>query len=748
MEELFAAATGCLNPLVAASYLERAGYDLTRAVNHFLDSPKNDTAASRSHSDYCRSASCGDDNSHPRSLKRQRAAMAGEKQQQQVLKFEHARPSLSDTSSSSVTASVGMPSSSGMAEEIHAKPCDSILGAPVPKSTTAPSAGWEAIAERCQRQGAQYEDGDFLPVPSSLDGRIGRGCSALSRDCTGGGGTETAEGHARCKCGTSARVITVNKAGVNQGRLFYGCITRKCDFFRWADDAPHTRQALSLVWRRFSPPRFKLSSAAPRGAEGVGGTFKPEHVMQGAVGDCWFLAGLAVVSERADLIGRVVGSNGPLADELGCFEVNLFKDGRWESVVVDSWLPCKDPARLKGKEKGLDYLPAFAKAFNNNQIWPCIVEKAFSKQHGSYDAISGGHVCDAFEALTGAPTETVMLDNDDSEGNWAQLLSFNQAGFPMGCATAWDPTRGLRDVGLVSTHAYSVLEVRELPPGVRGARQPSIRDWAGLGSAAAAAEQGRRRDGEASGQPLRLVRVRNPWGKREWTGDWGEKSEKWSDTVRAELGWSEKNDGTFWMTWQDFMTRFQLVDVCKARRDWSHASVTTHNIPSPKTCRSFRVRPPPPPMAANTEGETSSQTAGKKPAATATTTSPTVAATATAKATATTWAYITVVQPTKRGRKDGYWYKALGLLVTEMNPSPSARGDTGHSDGVLVASSLGGAKRSLSCEVFLESDKAYTALVVCLGVEHGVTKYRPEGQNYLRQAPSSQNRRRGSGDSV
>ena len=39
-------------------------------------------------------------------------------------------------------------------------------------------------------------------------------------------------------------------------------------------------------------------------------------------------------------------------------------------------------------------------------------------------------------------------------------------------------------------------------------------------------------------------------GKREWTGDWSDKSEKWSDGVRRELGWSEKNDGTFWMTWQ------------------------------------------------------------------------------------------------------------------------------------------------------------------------------------------------------
>ena len=38
-----------------------------------------------------------------------------------------------------------------------------------------------------------------------------------------------------------------------------------------------------------------------------------------------------------------------------------------------------------------------------------MLPQAFAKQHGSYDAISGGHVCDAFEALTGAPTETLML---------------------------------------------------------------------------------------------------------------------------------------------------------------------------------------------------------------------------------------------------------------------------------------------------------------------------------------------------
>lgn len=55
--------------------------------------------------------------------------------------------------------------------------------------------------------------------------------------------------------------------------------------------------------------------------------------VQGAVGDCWFLAGLAVISERSDLIGRVLGGNSSASDEFGCYEVNLFKDGRWERYV-------------------------------------------------------------------------------------------------------------------------------------------------------------------------------------------------------------------------------------------------------------------------------------------------------------------------------------------------------------------------------------------------------------------------------
>lgn len=53
-----------------------------------------------------------------------------------------------------------------------------------------------------------------------------------------------------------------------------------------------------------------------------------------------------------------------------------------------------------------------------------------------------------------------------------------------------------------------------------------------------------------SSQPCRLPLLAGDRGNREWTGDWSDKSEKWSDGVRRVLGWSKKNDGTFWMTWQ------------------------------------------------------------------------------------------------------------------------------------------------------------------------------------------------------
>jgi hypothetical protein len=38
-----------------------------------------------------------------------------------------------------------------------------------------------------------------------------------------------------CNCNEAASLLTVRKDGPNQGRQFYGCINRTCDFFQWLD---------------------------------------------------------------------------------------------------------------------------------------------------------------------------------------------------------------------------------------------------------------------------------------------------------------------------------------------------------------------------------------------------------------------------------------------------------------------------------------------------------------------------------
>jgi hypothetical protein len=84
--------------------------------------------------------------------------------------------------------------------------------------------------------------------------------------------------------------------------------------------------------------------------------------------------------------------------------------------------------------------------------------------------------------------------------------------------------------GLVAGHAYSLLKVAEV-------------------------------DGHE------LCRIRNPWGKFEWAGDWSDSSPLWTPERRAMVGIESENkdDGIFWMSFQDVLTRFESVNICHVR---------------------------------------------------------------------------------------------------------------------------------------------------------------------------------------
>ena len=69
---------------------------------------------------------------------------------------------------------------------------------------------------------------------------------------------------------------------------------------------------------------------------------------------------------------------------------------------------------------------------------------------------------------------------------------------------------------------------------------------------------------DAHGQAINLVKLRNPWGSGEWNGAWSDKSPLWTDDIRGQVDFfSDKDDGIFWMDYNDFKSIFGFWSVNK-----------------------------------------------------------------------------------------------------------------------------------------------------------------------------------------
>lgn len=143
----------------------------------------------------------------------------------------------------------------------------------------------------------------------------------------------------------------------------------------------------------------------------------PNDVKQGALGDCYLIAGLAAVA-RADpqLIENLISDNGD-----GTFEVSLYlRPGRSGSPrkvtkTVDT--------RLATKSTG-DLLYAGQGDSENGQteLWSALIEKTLAQHKKSYELISGGNIGkDNFayagtnELLTGLRERYLSTDNIDGD---------------------------------------------------------------------------------------------------------------------------------------------------------------------------------------------------------------------------------------------------------------------------------------------------------------------------------------------
>lgn len=89
----------------------------------------------------------------------------------------------------------------------------------------------------------------------------------------------------------------------------------------------------------------------------------------------------------------------------GCYALKFTICGLDKLVVIDDYLPFK-------KNKDDEWKLAFAKSSKGeNEIWMMMVEKAWAKVCGSYEATELTTIQEAFEALAGGPTNSYTIDH-------------------------------------------------------------------------------------------------------------------------------------------------------------------------------------------------------------------------------------------------------------------------------------------------------------------------------------------------
>ncbi len=253
---------------------------------------------------------------------------------------------------------------------------------------------------------------------------------------TVGGGAATVNG------GAGVSSFWVNPAdvlnNVTAAELAAKCVHRIAAF---KPPAAGVTVPLTIAGQTMTEPASSVAYASFAGRPLFVNGPQPNDIIQGALGDCYFLAGLSSLAQTDTALLRQ--SITELGD--GTYAVRFFRNGAEEYYRLDAKLPSWGGS------------PAYAQLTRNGgALWVPLLEKAFAEYRSSaqsYASIEGGWVSEPFSAVAGASSTNIGTGGDGA--SLAQRIQAAlQAGNPVGATTPWNAGGPI-----IGSHAYSVRAV-------------------------------------------------------------------------------------------------------------------------------------------------------------------------------------------------------------------------------------------------------------------------------------------------
>ncbi|XP_045498046.1 calpain-7-like [Colias croceus] len=252
-------------------------------------------------------------------------------------------------------------------------------------------------------------------------------------------------------------------------------------------------------------------------------------IKQTIVSDCSFVASLAVSALYEKRFNKKIitsiiypknKNKVPVYNPFGKYMVKLHLNGVRRKVIIDDRLPYSKYGRL---------LCSYSS--NKNEFWVSMLEKAYMKVMGGYDFPGSNSNID-LHALTGWIPERCAIRAGEADFNADALYEKLRSRLESGDVLVTVATGELDDAqaertGLVGSHAYAVLDVRQV-------------------------------------QGVQLLKLKNPWSHLRWRGNYSElDTAHWTPTLRAQLNYdpdsaAQYDNGVFWI---DYVSILKFFDV-------------------------------------------------------------------------------------------------------------------------------------------------------------------------------------------